>query len=71
MLVDQVEGIPAEKDGLVKRLCLSVCSESLVHKVSYVKLDSWRESFLLHKRTTIASEGKLLSTDSFKFVHYF
>jgi len=71
VLVNQVEGIPAEKYSFIERLCFPVCCKCLVHKVSDVKLHSRRESFFFHPRTTIPSEGELLSTYGFKFVHHF
>ena len=71
VLVDQVEGIPAEKYSFVKGLCFPVCCKGLVHKVSNVKLHSWRESLFFHPRTTIASKGELLATNSFQFIHHF
>ena len=71
VLVDQVEGIPAEEYSLIKSLSLSICCKSLVHKVANVKLNSGCESLFLHEWATIASEGEFFTTDGFQFVHDF
>lgn len=71
VFIDQIERIPAEKYGLVKSFCLSICRESLVHKVADVKLNCRCKSFFLHPRTAITSESEFFSTYGFQFIHNF
>ena len=71
VLVDQVEGVPSEKDCFIESFGLAVGSKSLVVQWTDIELDSGLETFLLHPWATISSECDLVATDLLEFVHDF
>ena len=71
VLVDQIEGVPAEVNTFAVRFNFPKGGECLISKFVHVNIYSVVHTLFLHVVSAVAMESDVLTTNGLQFFHHF